>query len=220
MSAWWWLSNARTNEHIRTSLRFLLVWLFFFTSSIWFCLRSLFNLVTGSLSNQILDGYSQKLCATVAPQHILQAGQLCTSKISWLSWCIHFSFSSPQSIFHIKDARTWGWRFYVECSLTSPCLMSCVGVVFIKVHVWWIAIVGEQSIVLSTTWMVWAFLWDHLGGQLSGCKPALLLKASFSDKSWLFGTMSLSYLEISLGLSSYILGSFHCTYHPSNTPHI
>lgn len=99
-----------------------------------------------------------------------------------------------------------------------------VCVFFIKVHVRWVAIVsGEQSIVLSTTWMVWAFPWNHFGWQLSGCKPDLLLKASFSDKSWLFGTMSLFYLETSLGPSSYILGSFHCTilpYHSSNTPQI
>ena len=196
----------------------------FFTSSIWFCPKSLGYVVTGSLSNQTLDGYSHKHYTTIAPQHILQAGHHTTSKISWLALCINFSFSSLQSIFRIKDASTWGWMFYVECRLISPCLMSCVGVVFIKAHVWGVAVVGrEQSIVLSTTWIVWAFLWDHFGWQPSGCKPVMLLKASVSAKSWLFGIMSLVYLETSFGLSSHILGSFHCTilsYHLSNAPNI
>ena len=92
----WWLNKAPISEYNRISLRINPFFFFFKISSSRFHPESLYYLVSsywspkqcqarlpshgvGLKSNQILTGYSHKLCATIA-YHILQEVQHCRSK--------------------------------------------------------------------------------------------------------------------------------------------
>lgn len=56
---------------------------------------------------------------------------------------------------YTKDTLIYGRRFRVGPGSTSPCNMSCVAVVYSSVI--FLSVCGEQSIVLTTTCVVWEF---------------------------------------------------------------
>lgn len=54
----------------------------------------------GLKSNQLLVGYSSKLCAPIVPGDLAGTTAL-QIKVLCLAWCLHFSFKSMQSVFRI-----------------------------------------------------------------------------------------------------------------------
>ena len=50
----------------------------------------------------------------------------------------------------------------------------------------WLSVCGAQQLVL-----IWDYIGDPLADSLTSCKPNPVLEASFSDRSWSVGTLSL-----------------------------
>lgn len=59
-----------------------------------------------------------------------------------------------------KETRKLGGRFHIGTSLTSSCLMSCADAALGFVIL--LSFCGDQSIILTPAWFVWAFPWYFL----------------------------------------------------------
>ena len=114
-----------------------------------------------------------------------------------------------------KDTKTWWWTFYVDTRSTAQCPMS-----------WWGYCLWGGGNLAVGLWNVAYCLGKSLGCLVISMGPLCPI-AQFPNNPYTAlvtreGQRELClphYLETSLGLPSYILGSFHCTrfpHHPLN----
>ena len=87
--------------------------------------------------------------------------------------------------------------------MTSPCSVSCIGVVFSNGAL--LSVCGEKSIVLEIPGLFGDPQGTTLANNSIGCNLVLLLETSFGDKRGQLGFCLPHYLETLSGSPSYIL---------------
>lgn len=138
-------------EYKRIPLVVILLFLFLFTRSTWFYTKSQSYLVYGPLSLKhcqvwvpccIMDLsqirhwlFTPTSFVQSLPWYILQAGLIVDKRFcSWFGVCVLFLVPYRASS-NIKGTTSWGWRFCVRTSYTSPNSINFVHVFLVFVFV-------------------------------------------------------------------------------------
>lgn len=137
-------------------------------------------LLFGNLeSNESLTAFCH--CSTIAycMQSLLQ-----TEECSWVC-----AYLSPLEVCRIHSSTTntgsQGRRHQISNGSNSPCSVSSI---FSNRPL--LSVCGEQPMDVSTTWVVWGFLWGPFDQQLNRYNLFPALETSFRDESCAAGALS------------------------------